>query len=100
MSKTKVSTVSTVKLNETPVTIERGIEIPPLRSKRVKYPFDLMEPGDSFVISRPAQKASVTVNYWKRKLEEKNPNIAFTVRPIDENSARVWRIDGLKLATK
>lgn len=82
------------------IQVEEGIDIPPFRS-RVKYPFALLEPGNSFVIPKPVAKASVTVSYWKKKLQEDgNPNIDFTIRSIDANSSRVWRIDGLDKTNK
>lgn len=76
----------------TTITIEKGVEIPAYRARGIKYPFEQMQPGDSFVIPKKTGAASVTVSYWKKKL----PGREFTVRQIGEDSSRVWRIDGLK----
>ncbi len=72
------------------IVLEKNVPIPAIRAK-VKYPFDKMSPGDSFVINKKTNAASVTVAYWKKKL----PGTDYTVRAIDENSTRVWRIDGV-----
>lgn len=72
------------------IVIEKNVPIPTIRAK-TKYPFDKMNVGDSFVINKKTNAASVTVAYWKKKL----PGTDYTVRAIDENSSRVWRIDSV-----
>lgn len=93
------------------IVIEKGISIPaPVRSK-TKYPFNKLNPGESFVIHRNTGGASVTVAYWKKKLPERS----FTVRALSEEdlsklkdagdipqevtkATRVWRTDGIEVA--
>lgn len=72
------------------IRIEKGIAIPKMRVKN-KYPFEMLEPGDSFVIPKKASQGSVTVSYWKKKL----PGREFTVRTETPESCRVWRVDGM-----
>lgn len=72
------------------IRIEKGVAIPKMRMKN-KYPFEMLEPGDSFVIPKRAAQGSVTVSYWKKKL----PGREFTVRTETPETCRVWRVDGM-----
>lgn len=67
--------------------IEKGVKFPSKTcDKRLKYPFNLMEVGDSFVVSE-ADKRSVTTtshNYGARHGKK------FSIRTTN-NVTRVWR---------
>jgi hypothetical protein len=91
--------------------IESGIPIPSPTRGSNKYPFEKMEPGQSFVIGKKVGSISVTINYWKKKM----PGRTFVSRSLPENeiwemkskkllsedvqaACRVWRTDGLVAA--
>jgi hypothetical protein len=67
--------------------IERGIPAP-ADGRKSQYPFDEMEPGDSFFI--PGMKSSAeissSVSYRKNRYQEK-----YVCRAV-EGGLRVWRI--------
>ncbi len=90
------------------IVIEKGISIP-ASIRAAKYPFDKLNPGESFVINKKTNGASVAVAYWKKKL----PGRDFTVRALSEEdlkklkdmgnisqevteASRVWRTDGIE----
>ncbi len=70
------------------ITIEKGVPIPP--DPRVKTgvmsAIRAMEVGDSLVLPKPAKNAGSYLN------GPRNEGRSFTVRRIDENSCRIWRI--------
>lgn len=92
------------------IVIKKGISIPaPARSK-IKYPFNKLNPGESFVVHKNTSGASVIVAYWKKKLPGRN----FAVRALDEDdliklksvgdlpqdvvkASRIWRTDGIEV---
>lgn len=69
-----------------PITkIESGVPLP----DSVKYPFDKLEVGDSFVVTldkRPSV-SSAAVKYGQRT------NTKYVVRKVDDNNVRVWRTE-------
>lgn len=68
------------------IKIEKGVEIPP-QTRRLKYPFEDMEVGDSFFVKAdPKTIRAAAHNY--RKTRDKSRK--FTIRAVD-GGARVWR---------
>lgn|SRR3990167_3784750 len=57
--------------------IETNIPIPARRRDSI-YPMDKLNPGNSFVLPKGTKKASMIVNYWKKRL----PDREFIVRAI------------------
>lgn len=71
-------------------TIEKNIPMPPKGSGRpLRYPFDKLEIGDSFVIPT---KDYNSVNAAARQYG-KRCGMRFTFRKIDDATARVFRIE-------
>ncbi len=67
------------------IIIEKGITIPSRRES--KWPLLKMEIGDSF--SFPEAKVnSVRISVQKAKAA----NFRFTIRTIDQNTSRCWRV--------
>ncbi len=64
-------------------TIEKGVPIP--ESRRQKYPFADMQPGDSFVSN--SFNVHNSIRFWKRQ----HPEQEFITRKIGEKQLRVWR---------
>ena len=110
-SNNKTETNNKTESASVAIMIENNIPIPARRSK-TRYPFGNLQPGQSFIIPREVQKAGVTVNYWKKKLQKEDPNIDFTIRGLDQKefeemkaklpegskaASRVWRVDGAVL---
>lgn len=83
-------------------SIERGFPMPSLKRGRkgpMKYPFEKMAVGDSFVVPVPDGTALPyfssclrSVAYqWSRR--EKNGSVRFSLRAVEDKSAvRVWRV--------
>lgn len=83
-------------------TIEKNVPLAPKRSGRrgLKYPVDQMDVGDSFAVpllkpknrwnQHPEQTAiGRAIIEWKKR---NAPDKQFTVRKVDENTLRVWRV--------
>ena len=73
------------------IKIEKGVPVPPKSrngGRKLKYPFDQMEVGDSFAANAPQN----TVLSSARAYARRNPGMTFTTREIDKKSCRVWRI--------
>lgn len=71
------------------IEIEKGVPVPTeegKRAKRSKYPFAMMEVGDSFEVVNAPKSFLVTVHVNGKRLGYK-----FTTRKT-ENGRRVWRI--------
>lgn len=69
-----------------PITnIESGVPLP----SSVKYPFDKLEVGDSFLvpISKRTSTSSAATKYGQRT------NTKFVIRKVDDNNIRVWRTE-------
>jgi hypothetical protein len=69
-----------------PITkIDTGVPLP----GSVKYPFDKLDVGDSFVvgISKRSSVSSAATNYGKRT------GTKFVVRKIEDDKLRVWRTE-------
>jgi hypothetical protein len=79
-------------------TIETGIPIPPPanRGPKTQYPFDGMVPGDSFFVPCSEEefvKVSNRLTGAISRFRKLNPEAAFSVRRVDEesvNGIRVW----------
>ena len=68
------------------IEIEKGVSIPPAKTIR-KYPFHLMEVGDSFFT--PGEKQILqSLAHFKRR----NPDRKFTTRR-EGDGFRVWRTE-------
>jgi hypothetical protein len=65
--------------------IDKDIPAPP----RLKYPFDIMEVGDSF--SLPSSEAIRVGNLARAWGKRHNANAKFMVR-VGDDGARIWRI--------
>lgn len=71
-------------------TIEKGIPVPKQigAGRKTKYPFDLMEVGDSFLVTDLKVKTiSRSCGTYGKRLERK-----FTSRTVD-GGVRVWRTE-------
>ena len=72
--------------------IDKSIPIPrDGRGMTVKYPFREMEVGDSFLISAELIPKTWVKNFCAATAHHRPKK--FTMRKIDENSYRVWRIE-------
>lgn len=72
--------------------IEKNIPVPTTHYN-IKYPFDNMEIGDSFIVDDERERNHVMVSWngWiKRSKNGKNKK--FTSRKISDNEYRIWRI--------
>lgn len=78
--------------------IEKNIPIPKNKTKKCKYPWAEMEPGDSFVVDIPEGKHATKVqstllnsgHHWAQR--QHRGEIRFTARTIDDGKrVRVWR---------
>jgi hypothetical protein len=65
--------------------IEKNIPMP--EQRYAKYPFSVMEIGDSFFAETKASSLLTTANYF---LKKHNKNWEFTVRK-ENNGTRIWR---------
>jgi hypothetical protein len=73
-------------------TVEAAVPIPPPKSGSTKYPFPIMQVGDSFFVPNVRREnfCSCIAN-----ARFKNPGTNFTTRRVTENGVkgvRVWRI--------
>jgi hypothetical protein len=78
---------STIRRCTEMIALEKGKEIPK-KQKEGKYPYHLMEVGDSFYIEGEILSKVCNASYreWKRTGRK------FTARKID-NGVRVWRVE-------
>lgn len=74
------------------VTIDKGIDIPnPQKGRPGKYPWKLLEPGDSFVIKSKRAKnyrGGVYAHALRYGIKVKTR--------LEKGGVRVWRVDGMK----
>lgn len=79
-------------MKTTPV-IEKGIPIPPQRRgaignrRHARYPFRLMEVGDSILVDGDTKFANALVCMWKQGL----PGTTWATRRVTPKQTRVWR---------
>lgn len=72
------------------IKIDKGIPVPPENSHASKYPFDLMEIGDSFFVSAEERKPDhmrSTASIHGKRIQKR-----YSVRKV-ENGTRVWRVE-------
>lgn len=71
------------------IKIQKGIEMPNTKGRKMKYPFDTMEVGDSFEYPKGRAKNSVlsSAKSWAKRNKEKKD---FAVRTVD-GKFRLWR---------
>ena len=70
--------------------IEKNISIiVNANARRRKYPFDKMEVGDSFKLNRSNKIRCACAAYQYGRRKDKK----FTVRNIDDEHCRCWRIE-------
>lgn len=76
--------------------VEAGVEITGVRlsSLRDKFPFELMKPGDSFLIPAkdPVAKKPNTLHYAANQFAKMKPGFTLTSRMQLNGERRVWRI--------
>ena len=81
------------------ITIDKGVKIPPEGESRMRYPFKLMKPGDSFFIpvtsecvntrKLRAAVSSAALRYLRKK------HAKFTIRTVNEDGhtgVRCWML--------
>lgn len=82
--------------------IDKNIPIPQrLGATSTLYPFIKMEVGDSFSVARnPAKKLSAlqarltaAATGYRKTQAKIGKTVKFTVRKVDANTMRVWRIE-------
>lgn len=71
--------------------LESGIPIPSPQRSNNKYPFKTMLPGQSFVIGKKSNAASVTISYWKKKL----PGSDFVIRTLQNDEIAKLKAEGV-----
>jgi len=103
--KTIVKKKPTTRTKDTPVvdktktfayTVEHNVAIHGVRNHSMvnKFPFDLMKPGDSFLIpkSDPICKNPNTLHYAAKQYAKMKPGFTLTTRMQVDGNRRVWRI--------
>lgn len=70
--------------------VETGIEMPQKRFAHAKYPWDLMEIGQSFFVPGDPVKAMNSVTSCRR-YAQKRYGTRYAIRTV-EGGVRVWRI--------
>ena len=78
-------------VNVEPNTIERGVPLATIQRRRdaVKYPFDQLQVGDSFVFP---SEVNITVARSSASYFAKRDNKRFAIRTLDTNVIRCWRV--------
>lgn len=69
-------------------TVEKGVPRPKLKGRNSKYPWADMEVGDSF--AAPKKLSISLVNSAAQQSRKRGWK--FSVRTMDEQTCRVWRI--------
>lgn len=76
--------------------VEHNVEISGIRFSTVrdKFPFDIMKPGDSFLIPAkdPVAKKPNTLHYAANQFAKMKPGFTLTSRMQLNGERRVWRI--------
>ena len=76
--------------------VEHNIEITSMRYSNIrdKFPFDIMKPGDSFLIPAkdPVAKKPNTLHYAANQFAKMKPGFTLTSRMQLNGERRVWRI--------
>lgn len=73
--------------------IEKGIPAPAgHRGTPPKFPFAIMEIGDSFIHPGPTHIAACAASYWGRKLKRKHTCASVYPGNPGKGPTRVWRI--------
>lgn len=71
------------------IKIEKNVPIPSTKGRKMKYPFPLMNVGDSFELKDvPKNTVLNAANSW---CSRHNKKAKFTIRFID-GVTRIWRI--------
>ena len=74
------------------INLETDVPVPVnTRRNRSKYPFDLMEVGNSFHVDGDPRLVEGALRNVAYRWQKANPGVRFTIRS-DETGARVWRI--------
>lgn len=69
--------------------IEKGIPLPPVRKRLIKYPLDKMEVGDSILVCEP-DPSRIRSTIWQFGRRNK---IKFVSRAEHEGAIRIWRVE-------
>ncbi len=97
----KVTRTNPLKGDNTPTKtylykVESGIIVTGTRNTMddLKFPFELMKPGDSFLIpaNDPAAKSANTLHYAAKIYARMKPGFTITSRLQLDKSRRVWRL--------
>jgi hypothetical protein len=76
--------------------VEQGVSINGVRNHNLidKFPFEIMKPGDSFLIpkSDPVAKNPNTLHYAAKQYAKMKPGFILTTRIQLDGNRRVWRI--------
>jgi len=83
-------------------TIDARIPIPEPKPKG-KYPFEVMQPGDSFLVQcakKDFKKVRANVRNASRRVEKKSKFKFTTEISVDEGGVRCWRVDRIAAKKK
>lgn len=72
------------------ITIDKDIPLPPddNRGRKMKYPFPLMEVGDSILLGTCRRSSASSIAHrYAAKTDKK-----FTMRTVTPDSIRIWRV--------
>lgn len=83
--------------------IEKGVSIPPkrvdIRPRTTKYPFHVMQVGDSFTVPLGTEKKGTSYVSALRLISaatshrKRNPGWGFSIRTLpEEGVVRIWRV--------
>jgi hypothetical protein len=101
---TKTKSITGTKTGKSDVTngekyaykVEHNVVITSIRMSNIrdKFPFDIMKPGDSFLIPAkdPVAKKPNTLHYAANQFSKMKPGFALTSRMQLNGERRVWRI--------
>jgi hypothetical protein len=72
--------------------IEKNIPVPAI-TRRGRYPFDVMEIGDSFVFSADHRKSiSASASIAGGKLRRSGKNVRFVIRAVPNTNRQMYRV--------
>jgi len=78
------------------ITIDKNVPFPNMNKSRGQYPFEEMQPGDSFLVKGvgdKAKKLKASLNGAARRAEKKTGAKFYVDVVVEEKGVRVWRVD-------
>lgn len=78
-------------MSQTQIKIEKNVPLPETNSLP-PMPFEKMEVNDSFVVELQSPTDKKTVRQRMYRYQKKNPNVRLSLRKIDDDSVRVYRL--------